>query len=190
MAPESSGPASADDAQIVAGLRRRDAEAMRRAHALYADRIYSFAVRLSGRRDVADELFQQAWLTLAERAARLRPDTALLPWLLTVARNHYRSQHRRLATRQRHDETVAATIAAAPSPEVSAERRAMLARLEEALMNLPEHHREVLVLMIEADAASQQQLARVLGLSHAAFRKRLSRARAALSSLLHSEEAT
>ena len=176
------------DQPLVAGLRAREAKAMSDAYALYGDRVYSFAIRLTGRRDVADELFQHAWLKLAETAPRLRGDTKLLPWLLTVARNHYRSQHRRATTHQRHEAAISSGSAMAERPDVSAERRAMLERLERALTSLPEHHREVLVLMIEADDVPQQELARVLGLSPAAFRKRLSRARSALSGLLHSEE--
>jgi DNA-directed RNA polymerase specialized sigma24 family protein len=43
--------------------------------------------------------------------------------------------------------------------------------------------------MIEADDVPQQELAAVLGLEPAAFRKRLSRARRALSELLREEEA-
>lgn len=158
------------------------------AYAAYGDRVYSFAMRLTGRRDVADELFQHAWLRLAESAPRLRSDTKLLPWLMTVARNHYRSQHRRATTRQRHEHVVAQGAGTPEQPDASAERRAALERLEHALAELPEHHREVLVLMVEANDVAQDELAHVLGLSHAAFRKRLSRARSALTSLLRSEE--
>lgn len=174
------------DAQLVAGLRARDEKAMTDTYALYGDRVYSFAMRLTGRRDVADELFQHAWLRLAEKAAKLERDTKLLPWLLTVARNHYRSQHRRATTRKRHEHAIVEDAGAPTPPDVSAERRAAVARLERALRDLPEHHREVLVLTVEADDVPQQELARVLGLSHAAFRKRLSRARAALTGLLDS----
>lgn len=179
---------STSDAQLVAGLVARDPHAMTDAYTLYGDRVYSFAMRLTGRRDVADELFQHAWLRLAERAPRLGRDTKLLPWLLTVARNHYRSQHRRATTRQRHEHALAESAGAPERPDVSAERRAAIERLERALADLPEHHREVLILMVEADEVPQEELARVLGLSHAAFRKRLSRARAALTSLLRSGE--
>lgn len=157
---------------------------MREAYDRYGDRLYSFTVRLTGQRPAADELFQHAWVTLAEYAPRLALDTNLLAWLLTVARNHWRSQHRRAATRERHREDLRPPLAAHPGPDVSAERRAAMQRLERAMHELAEHHREVLVLLIEADDVPQHELAAVLGISPAAFRKRLSRARQALSALL------
>jgi len=60
----------------------------------HRERIYSFLLRLCGRRDVADDLFQETWAKLATNAVRLREDSDLAAWLFTVARNVYRS-HRR-----------------------------------------------------------------------------------------------
>jgi RNA polymerase sigma-70 factor (ECF subfamily) len=180
--------APSPQAQIVAGLRACDSRAFTDAYELYADRLYSFAVRLAGRRDAAEELFQHAWLRLAERAPRLADDTNLLAWLLTVARNRWRSQRRKIDTHGRHEHELWDAVAAEPPPDVSLERRTALAKLEAALSDLAEHHREVLIVMIEADDVPQHQLAAVLGVSPAVFRKRLSRARAALSALLRQQE--
>ncbi|MCA9622524.1 MAG: RNA polymerase sigma factor [Myxococcales bacterium] len=176
---------------LVAALRDGEAWALRQAYDLYGDRLYSFALRLSGRRDTADELFQHAWLRLAENARRLPADVHVLAWLLTVARNHFHSQHRRARTRGQHAEALRdgpREAGAATSPEVVAERRALVEQLESALAALAEPHREILVLMIEGDDLPQHELAEVLGVSGVVFRKRLSRARQALRALLHREE--
>lgn len=175
---------SSASAQLVVGLRAAEPQAFNDVYGLYADRLYSFAVRLTGRRDAADELFQHAWLRLAETAPKLAEDTNVLAWLLTVARNHWRSQHRRAKTRDLHEHALRDTATAPATPDVDAERRAALVRLEAALTDLAEHHREVLVLMIEADDVPQHELAAVLGVPPAVFRKRLSRARVALAALL------
>jgi RNA polymerase sigma-70 factor (ECF subfamily) len=145
-------------------------------------------VRLTGRRDAADELFQHAWVRLAERARQLSPDTHVLAWLIRVAHNHWRSQHRRASTHERHRAALTEAPAAAFRPDVSAEQRRELARVDEALALLSEAHREVLLLMIEADDLPQQELAAMLDLDPPVFRKRLSRARKALSELLRQEE--
>ncbi len=174
-------------AALVAGLRRCDERAFNDAYGLFGDRLYSFAVRLTGRRDAADELFQHAWVTLAEKAAHLPDDTNVLAWLLTVARNHWRSQHRRARTHQKNEVALIESHVQPSSPDVTLEQRARLDALERALAQLAEHHREVLVLMIEAEDVPQKALAQVLGVSPTVFRKRVSRARAALAALIGSD---
>jgi RNA polymerase sigma-70 factor, ECF subfamily len=172
---------------LLAGLRARDERAFVTAYELYGDRVFAFSLRLTGRRDAADELFQHAWVRLAERAATLAEDTNVLAWLLTVARNHWRSQRRKAGTHARHEAALDPGEDVAARPDTTAERRALLARLEAALLALPEQHREVLVVMIEADDVPQHELARVLDLAPDVFRKRLSRARRALAELLQEE---
>ena len=44
-------------------------------------------IRLSRRRDVAEDLVEETWLRLVTHAPRLRPDTRLASWLFTVARH-------------------------------------------------------------------------------------------------------
>jgi RNA polymerase sigma-70 factor, ECF subfamily len=178
----------APEENLAARLRAGEPRAFHAVYDLFGDRLYSFALRLSGRRDVADELFQHAWLRLAEHAPRMSPRTNLLAWLLTVARNHFRSQHRRASTELRHEQAIAATQSAPSRPDVSAERRILVERLEAALASLPADHREVLIVMIEADAVPQHELARVLDVTPEVFRKRLSRARRALAELLEDQE--
>ncbi len=57
-------------------------------------RLLTFLVRLCRSRDVADDLAEETWLRLVGHAHRLRPDTRLLPWLFTVARNLHVSYRR------------------------------------------------------------------------------------------------
>src|SRR5512143_1511473 len=85
----------------------------------YCARLYSFLVRLSRRREVAEDLLEETWLRLVKHAGRLTPDTQLGPWLFTVARNLYFSYCRSRAV---EDEKVAglmglwSSAAVQPSP--------------------------------------------------------------------------
>ena len=83
-----------DDAEILAGLRRGEPAALGRAYAKYRARVYGFLLRLSGRRDVADDLLHDTWIKLARAAPGLREDTVLLSWLFTVARNEFMNYRR------------------------------------------------------------------------------------------------
>ena len=109
---------------LLDGLRRGDAAAYREAVRVHGPALYSFLLRLAGRKEVADDLFQETWLALARHATRLRADTRLEAWLFTVARNAHRSHRRwRWADLSRWlvDEDVEA-VATTPSPEDAAAR--------------------------------------------------------------------
>jgi RNA polymerase sigma factor (sigma-70 family) len=169
-----------DDRDIVEGLRRGDAAAFNRAYATYRPRVYGFLLRLSGRRDVADDLLQETWLRLARSASELREDTVLLSWLFTVARNQFLSFRRwSVLDVTRLLSFGAETLDVIPGPEARSEATARLSVLERALLELPTEARETL-LLVAVEGVEQDEAARILGISYAALRQRLSRARAEL----------
>lgn len=183
-ADQASPESGADEAEWIAQLQQGDRQAFARIYERYRVRLYSFLVRLCGRRDQADDLLQDTFVQLARHATRLRPDTQLSPWLYTVARNRYLSQRRTAVSRllQLRDFFLGATAAASPlvgNPQQTASERQEVARLEAALQRLPPSLREVILLLVVEDF-DQNQVAQMLGLQPAALRKRLERARAQL----------
>lgn len=129
--------------------------------------------------DVVAETFLHAWRRWAEI-----PDPPI-GWLLGTARkviaNRVRGavRHRALLDRVALLDAVAADLAdhrAAASPDAGMARREALERLAA----LPADQREAL-LLVAWDGLSSDEAALALGVRPAAFRKRLSRARAALS---------
>ncbi len=183
--------APAPDLDLVAGLRRGDASAFDRVYSTYQTRIFSFLLRLSGRRDTAEDLAQETWLKLAKAAPGLREDTTLAPYLFTIARNAFVS-HRRWALLDLSRivtfglETLG-SAGAERSPEESHETARAIALLENALQQLPVASREVL-LLIGVEGMDQEEVARMVGLSYDALRQRLSRARAQLAGAMESIE--
>jgi RNA polymerase sigma-70 factor (ECF subfamily) len=172
--------------ELVVGLRRGDPHAFDQVYAAFRVRLFSFLVRLSQRRDLAEDLVQETWLRLTRHAQRLRDDTVLSAWLFTVARNLYAS-HRRwtLVDLTRTDAVRDTPPGAPPSPfELTAASETQV-RLELALASLPVADREVL-LLIAGEGMTHDEAAAVLGLKPDALRKRLSRARARLGDRLDS----
>lgn len=176
-----------DDRTLVARLREGDAAALRAVYERFADRIFGFLLRLTARREVAEDLHQETWLSVSKHARRLAEDTDLAAWLFTIARNKYRSWRRwaaldftRFGTDLFESEPPAQEAA---SPEVRAE----LAALEAALASLPAAHREVL-LLVGVEGLEGKQAAEVLGIQPEALRQRLSRARAALAERMERDE--
>jgi DNA-directed RNA polymerase specialized sigma24 family protein len=64
---------------LVARLRQGGADAFDDVYSAFNTRLFTFLVRLSRRRDVAEDLLEETWLRLVNHARRLRPDTKLGP---------------------------------------------------------------------------------------------------------------
>ena len=129
--------------------------------------------------DIAQDAFLAAWQNLR----RLQNPSSFLPWLRQITRNLARDHLRANRHRPLDGEgaEIAIALAADPSPTpmqqlVEDEREHAAAELIAAL---PEDSREVLLLYYR-EGQSSQQVATLLGLSDAAVRKRLSRARQGL----------
>ncbi len=168
---------------LVRRLGDGDTAAFDAVYDEYRARLYSFLVRLSRRREVAEDLLEETWLRLVEHAGRLKPDTRLGPWLYLVARNLYFSYCRSRAV---EDERVAGlmglwpTAAALPSPFEEAAAGELERRVERALPAIPAHYREVLLLSL-VEQMTPAEMAVVCGVTPEALRQRLLRARAMLA---------
>jgi RNA polymerase sigma-70 factor (ECF subfamily) len=179
---------SSSDARLVEGLRRGDAAAFDEAYARYRAPLFGFLARLSGRRELAEDLLQETWFRLARHAFELEPETRLGAWLFTVARNLYVS-HRRwlLLDRERLREL---SLWPTTRPESPFERLAATEterRLERAISELSFEHREALLLGA-SNRFSAADAALIVGIEPDAFRQRLARARAALAAKLARSE--
>lgn len=181
-----------DEGEVIEALRRERPGAVEQAYVLHHRAVYAFLLRLCRRVHTAEDLLQETFLRLSRHQARLREDTRLLPWLLTVARNLYRSHLRwsvldlgrlfdggdaMLELAQAHD----------ASPEEATEARQELRRVERALGQVSGSAREVL-LLLAVRQLSPEDMQGVLGLSPEALRQRISRARKELRERLSASE--
>lgn len=176
--------ATLDDRALVARLRRGDARAFDEVYAGLSPRIHGFLLRLSGRRDTAEDLAQETWMRFARTSATLAEDTRLAPWLFTIARNAFVSHRRWAMLDLSRIVTLGAFAADAPlpahDPESAHERARAIALLERALQALPVASREVL-LLVGVEGLDQEEVARILGVGYDALRQRLKRAREQLA---------
>lgn len=171
---------------LIDALRRGDERAFDTLYARYRGRLLGFLLRLAGRPDLAEDLFQEMWVKLARHAPRLAEDTDLAAWLFRVARNAWIS-HRRWSmldvSRLVALEEEVTVPARASGAEERADAARAVARLEAAIASLPPASREV-VLLVGVEGFDQEQAAAILGISYAALRQRLARARAQLAAKL------
>ena len=153
--------------------------------------MFTFLVRLSRRRDVAEDLLEETWLRFVKHARRLRADTRLGPWLFTVARNLHVSYQR---SRALEDSAAAGLMALWPinlaraSPFEAAAASELERRIERALAAMPAASREVL-LLVGVAGLDHSDAADVCGVTPEALRQRLHRARETLSKALERDAA-
>jgi len=151
-------------------------------HELYdrhADDVYRFAHWLTGNphdaRDITSETFVRAWT--APEEPRMETVKA---YLFTIARNLHRRQWRRLSRLEAMDEAMPDPAA---QPDEVAARRDEFQRTLKAVHTLPEIDRTLLLLRAE-DGLSYEDIAVATGLSVAAAKVRVFRARAKLAAIL------
>jgi RNA polymerase sigma-70 factor, ECF subfamily len=177
-------PHDADERRLVARLKAGEAQALEELYLAYRKPVFGFLLRLAKDRYLAEDLFQNTWLKVSRSVERLRDDTEIKAWIFTVARNEFRSHRRwQLIDLSRiflfyRDREAPEREAADESDESMA-----LATLERGLAALHASDREVLLLVC-VEGMDPQQAATVLGISHAALRQRLGRARARLKGVL------
>jgi RNA polymerase sigma-70 factor (ECF subfamily) len=165
--------------EIVHRLRAGDSTAFDAVYAAFNARLFSFLVRLSRRRDVAEDLLEETWLRLVAHACRLRPETRLGPWLFTVARNLHVSYCRSRLLEESHTAGLIGLWPFAwprPSPFEETAATEMERRIESAIASLPSAYREVL-LLVGIEGFLPAEAAAVCGITPEALRQRLSRAR-------------
>jgi RNA polymerase sigma-70 factor (ECF subfamily) len=191
MTSVSDGMDRETELSLVSRLRAGDETAFDAVHAALNARLFSFLVRLSRRREVAEDLLEETWLRLVTHAARLRPDTRLAPWLFTVARNLHVSYRR---SRLLEDSHTAGFLGLWPfacpraSPFEDTAAIELERQIESALAALPATYREVL-LLVGVEGFQTSEAAAICGVTPEALRQRLSRARALLARRLEDDTA-
>ncbi|GIJ76156.1 RNA polymerase sigma-70 factor, ECF subfamily [Micromonospora phaseoli] len=157
----------------------------------YSRAVYNHAFRLTGSWSTAEDVTQTTFLVAWRRRGEARlVEGSALPWLLVVATNTVRSQQRsarrwlallRRLPSERHTESD-------PADEVAArlddERR--MAEILAVVRRLPPAEREAVALCLWS-GVSYPDAAVALGISEAAVRSRVSRARSRLARLMTGE---
>jgi RNA polymerase sigma factor (sigma-70 family) len=174
---------SDSDNQALDLLRRGNPRGFDALYAKYRDRIYAFLFRLTGQRDVADDLFQDTFLALASKGPTLWPDSNIGSWLFTVARHAFLDSARRrgLVTQTGHhldgDRKPDELLSAPPTDGVT------LAEIEQALLAVSLEDRQLL-LLVGVEGMGQDEIARMMDIESGALRQRVVRARARLAAVL------
>ena len=160
---------------------------MDRLEALYrqhAPALLRFAWSLCGDRSTAEDIVAETFARVLTRAPRLETTTAL-GYLLAVARNVFLTSLRRRRREVPLSDALAAgdLVATAPDPDGRLDDRASLEAVTRAVRDLPEGERSALLLRVDHELP-YEDVAAALGISVAAAKVRVHRARLRLAGAL------
>lgn len=144
------------------------------------DRLWGFAMHLTGNRDDAADLVQRTCVRAIEQRERFDPERPLRNWLYRLAKNLWLNEVRSRDVAARHVSRSAAEHDAESHAHAhtdsSPETRTHFAEVEQAVAALPEAQRHVLIL-VAVEGLSYREAADVLEIPIGTVMSRLARAR-------------
>ena len=169
--------------ETLVRVRDRDPEALGELFEFSFNRVFSLAARLLGDRTAAEDATQEVFLKVHRAADRLDPDRDPMAWLTVitynVCRDLWRSRGRRALDRSVPIDGESISEERLPGREPDPESRAIDRErdraVQAAISRLPEEMR-IVVLLHDYHGRGHEEIGRTIGASHAAVRKRYSRA--------------
>lgn len=183
------------EAELVRQARTGDFKAFGRLIEQYRLKIYGLATRLAKNREDAEDIFQETFLKAVDNIQRFRGDSSFGTWLyiiaLNIVRARYKNRNRRellpldayLPDHAPHGQ-IEPALADWNDPLAKLTADELRGRLQTALDRLPLKYRMPFVLRYSEDLPVAE-VAKVLGLSVAATKSRILRARLAMQTFLN-----
>jgi RNA polymerase sigma-70 factor (ECF subfamily) len=175
-----------ENVAIARGLKRNDPEILDQLIEIYQHRLLRYLLFLTGKREVAEDLFQETWMRVLLRGAQYNGKARFDTWLFTIARNLVidLSRKRTMASLDEmseagDDERPFEIALDAPSPLEQFATCESRAEVAEVLLRLEPNYREVLVLRFHEEM-SLEEIAGVTQAPLSTVKSRLYRGLAAL----------
>jgi RNA polymerase sigma-70 factor (ECF subfamily) len=171
---------------IARGLKQNDPEILDQLIEIYQHRLLRYLLFLTGKREVAEDLFQETWMRVLLRGAQYNGKARFDTWLFTIARNLVidLSRKRQMASLDEmseagEDERPFEVAMDKPSPFEQFATREDRAEVTEVLGRLEPNYREVLMLRFHEEM-SLEEIATVTRAPLSTVKSRLYRGLAAL----------
>jgi len=173
---------------IALALQRKDPEFLSRLVAQYHYRLLRYLIHLTARPELAEDLVQETWLHVLERAAQYNGRSRFEPWIFSIARNlAIDDLRRRMAVNNPAPPDAERVLEFAASdtqsPFLAAAKSEDAVRIAAAMGALEPIYREALLLRFQEDL-SLEEIAQVAGAPVSTVSSRIYRGLAMLRSQL------
>ena len=182
------GDAAPTEDALLLAARKGDRAALGDLLERHQRQVFAFGMKMCGDPDDAQEVAQDTLLSMVRSVRDFRGEASLSTWLYTVARSFCIKKRRRTKGAPAHHEPLDTAAheqasAPAPSPEQTLLGRETRDAVAAALEQLEPEAREVVILR-DLEGLTAPEVAQVTGLSVAAVKSRLHRARQSLRTQL------
>ena len=180
---EKAKPEACSDEEIVDRVRRGDTALYEIIMRRYNQRLYRVARAILRNNAEAEDVMQDAYVRAYQHLDQFAGRALFSTWLTRIAvhealsRLRLRNRNQQLDDTGQDGEISMNMVETSPDPEQSASRAELSHLLEEALLDLPEHYRTV-VMLRDVEGMSTTETAMALDLTEENVKIRLHRGRA------------
>jgi RNA polymerase sigma-70 factor (ECF subfamily) len=160
---EAAAATERENAAIARGLKDGDPELLDQLIEQYQHRLMRYLMFLTGKREVAEDLFQEVWIRVLRRGSQYNGKARFDTWIFTIARNLVidLSRKRTMASLDEmreggEDERPFEIVAAGPSPLEQFQFSEDAAELATVLQSLEPAYREVLSLRFHEELSLEE----------------------------------
>ena len=143
------------DAELLRRYRQCDSQAFAVLYARHRLGLFRFLCGLCGDAALAEEVFQETWMSVIRSESQQREAVQFSTWLYQIARNrlidHWRKHGKRQYLQDEYDEQLHGEADSQPNPEQQLSLTRDQQRLQAALDDLPAEQREVFLLRAHGD---------------------------------------
>lgn len=188
-AGQASEDQAAEDAELVDRFRAGDMRAFDMLLQRYENRVFNFTLRMLGDYQNSREVTQDIFLRAFRYLGNYRGDGKFSTWLFTIASStcknalayyRIREKYRQHTTQDPEQTTEFDPVSVIPditnAPERKLEQNAMSEMLTQAIKDLPETYRKVIVLK-DVNDFSYEEIAEIAGVPIGTVKSRIARAR-------------
>jgi RNA polymerase sigma-70 factor (ECF subfamily) len=175
-----------ENTEIARGLRRRDPDLLDHLIEKYQHRLLRYLLYLTGRREMAEDFFQETWIRVLERGSQYDGRHEFSTWLFTIARNLVTDDLRRkrpASLDSLADEDAAAPFdlpaIGQPSAFDATVQREQNEQISAGMQHISAEYRESLLLRFQ-EGMSLEEIATVTGAPLGTVKSRIYRGLTAL----------
>lgn len=167
-----------EENRLIISILEGDSQAYAILVNRYQHPIYNLLLRMTGSREEAADLSQDAFLKAYKNLEKFKLNKRFFPWLYAIAVNLARDRWRRKKNAAKHSDQLAYVLAEGPTDTDATENRLTeqldALRIGDCLHRLPHDYREALILRFH-EGLSMQEIGEALGVSTSGAKMRIRR---------------